>query len=322
MDLQRLLSSDAPRSTILVRILVGSVFLSEGIQKFLFPAALGVGRFIKIGIPAPEVMAPFVGVVEIVCGTLLIVGLATRLAAIPLIIDMLVAIATTKLPMLASQGWWAMAHEARVDWCMLLGSIYLLIVGAGGRSIDGILSRRSAARVGQAGARLAYLLIVAAVAASSTACTRQAAPARTATYVPKVRTLTVTTVPLLVKEQRALYPFLKPAFAAGGVLAGKEVYAFSPSTFTVVQGDTIHFTLINPEDDVHSFVLPDFAVSLPGGMTTEATYIAARSGIFPIRCAVASHLPMMSGELVVLPASVMVGAEGTHAGTAARGAGS
>jgi uncharacterized cupredoxin-like copper-binding protein len=125
-------------------------------------------------------------------------------------------------------------------------------------------------------------------------------------YVPRSRTITVTTVPLLVKEGQAVYPFLKP-FAKGGVLDGKEVYAFSPSTITVVEGDTVHFTLINPEDDVHSFVLPDFAVSLPAGKTTEATYVARHAGILPITCAVPSHLPMMSGQLVVLPAATMAG---------------
>jgi plastocyanin len=126
-------------------------------------------------------------------------------------------------------------------------------------------------------------------------------------YVPRSRVITVTTVPLLVKEAQILYPFLKPAFAKGGVLDGKEVYAFSPSTLTVVEGDTIHFTIINPEDDVHSFVLPDFAVSLPGGKTVQATYVAKHAGIFPITCAVPSHLPMMSGQLVVLPARAMAG---------------
>ena len=130
------LASSAPRSTLLIRLVVGAVFLSEGIQKFLFPQALGVGRFVKIGIPAPETMAPFVGVVEIVCGTLVLIRLATRLAAIPLIIDMMVAIATTKLPMLRTQGFWPMAHEARVDWSMILGSLFLLLVGAGPWSID------------------------------------------------------------------------------------------------------------------------------------------------------------------------------------------
>ena len=131
-----LLRTNAPGATILVRLLVGAVFLSEGIQKFLFPAALGVGRFIKIGIPAPQFFAPFVGVVEIVCGALLIVGLFTRLATIPLIIDISVAIVTTKIPMLSKSGFWSMAHEARTDYCMLLGLVFLLLVGSGPFSID------------------------------------------------------------------------------------------------------------------------------------------------------------------------------------------
>jgi uncharacterized membrane protein YphA (DoxX/SURF4 family) len=121
---------------VLVRLLVGGVFVSEGIQKFLSPDALGAGRFVKIGIPAPALMAPFVGVVEIVCGLMLIVGVLTRLAAIPLIIDMLFAIATTKVPMLAKSGFWVMAHEARTDYSMLLGSVFLLLVGAGRLSLD------------------------------------------------------------------------------------------------------------------------------------------------------------------------------------------
>jgi uncharacterized membrane protein YphA (DoxX/SURF4 family) len=113
--------------------------MSEGIQKFLSPDTLGVGRFIKIGIPAPGFAAPFVGVVEIVCGILVIVGLLTRLATVPLIIDMLVAITTTKIPILLKSGFWAMAHEARTDYAMLLGSIFLLCVGAGPLSVDGRL---------------------------------------------------------------------------------------------------------------------------------------------------------------------------------------
>jgi len=136
------LSSDAPAATVLVRLLVGWVFLSEGIQKFLFPETLGVGRFIKIGIPAPHFFAPFVGVVEIVCGSLLILGLLTRLAAIPLLIDISVAIVTTKIPILAKSGLWAAMHEARTDYCMWLGALFLLIVGAGPWSLDVYLSRR------------------------------------------------------------------------------------------------------------------------------------------------------------------------------------
>ncbi len=117
------------------------MFLSEGVQKFLFADQLGVGRFTKIGIPMPELMAPFVGVVEIVCGSLILVGFLTRLAAIPLIIDMLVAIASTKIPILLGKGFWAMAHEARTDWSMLLGSMFLLIAGPGQWSLDARLKR-------------------------------------------------------------------------------------------------------------------------------------------------------------------------------------
>jgi putative oxidoreductase len=137
-----ILRSTAPSATVLIRVMVGWVFLSEGIQKFLFPDALGVGRLVKIGIPAPQFFAPFVGTVEVVCGALLIVGLVTRLASIPLLIDILVAIATTKPPMLPKSGFWATMHEARTDFCMLLGLIFLLIIGSGTLSFDDRLSRQ------------------------------------------------------------------------------------------------------------------------------------------------------------------------------------
>ena len=146
---RRLLHTDAPAATILVRVLVGSVFMSEGIQKFLFDAELGVGRFARIGIPAPHVMAPFVGVVEIVGGALLLLGLLTRPAALVLLINISVAMISTKLPMLlghgfwtfslpklARYGFWSMAHEARTDLCMWLGCLFLLLVGAGRLSLD------------------------------------------------------------------------------------------------------------------------------------------------------------------------------------------
>ena len=130
------------KAILLIRILVGWVFLSEGIQKLLFPAALGVGRFEKIGIPAPQFLAPFVGAVEIVCGILLLLGLITRLASIPLLIDIAVAILTTKVPMLMKSGVWATLHEARTDLCMIFGLIFLLICGGGALSLDekGVLS--------------------------------------------------------------------------------------------------------------------------------------------------------------------------------------
>lgn len=138
---RKLLASNVSPAVILIRLIVGGIFLSEGIQKFLFPGELGVGRFAKIGIPSPEIMAPFVGVVEILGGGLLLAGFLTRLAAIPLILNMLVAITTTKLPILQKSGFWAMAHEARVDYAMLLGCIFLLIAGAGTWSLDAGLTR-------------------------------------------------------------------------------------------------------------------------------------------------------------------------------------
>jgi uncharacterized membrane protein YphA (DoxX/SURF4 family) len=142
----KLLSTSTPPAVVLVRLIVGAVFLFEGIQKFLFPAALGAGRFAKIGIPWPELSAPFVGVFEIGCGALVLVGLATRLVAIPLIIDMVVAVATTKVPVLFKSGFWSTAHEARTDWSMLLGAIFLLIVGGGAWSLDAWLARRALRR--------------------------------------------------------------------------------------------------------------------------------------------------------------------------------
>jgi uncharacterized membrane protein YphA (DoxX/SURF4 family) len=143
------------RSNIVVRLLVGLVFVPEGLKKFLFPEQWGAGRFLRIGIPAPEAMAHFVGAVEVVFGLLLLVGLLTRLSAIPLLIDIAVAIATTKLPLLwratavsAKVGFWSMQAESRTDLAMLLGLLFLLLAGAGPLSLDRWLSRRRAAANG------------------------------------------------------------------------------------------------------------------------------------------------------------------------------
>jgi putative oxidoreductase len=150
----RLFDARGPRAVLLIRLAVGIVFTSEGIQKFLYPDALGAGRFAKIGIPDPEVMGPFVGGVELVCGALILVGLLTRLASVPLVIDMLVAIASTKLPMLLGHGYWtfanpsvkpglwSMLHETRVDFSMLLGALFLFWVGAGPWSLDARMLQR------------------------------------------------------------------------------------------------------------------------------------------------------------------------------------
>lgn len=129
-------NTDNTKTTILIRLMTGTVFLSEGIQKFLFADSLGAGRFAKIGLPVPEFLGSFVGSFEIVCGALILLGLLTRLASIPLIIIILVVIATTKTEILAEKGFWAMLHESRTDWAMLLGSIFLLIKGGGLWSLD------------------------------------------------------------------------------------------------------------------------------------------------------------------------------------------
>src|SRR5215467_9761840 len=137
------------RAIVLIRLMVGGVFLAEGIQKFVYPAQLGMGRFARIGFVRPDLLAPFVGGVEIVCGVLVIVGLATRLATIPLLIDISVAIVSTKIPILLghgvwgfalpkvdSYGWWSLLHEARTDMSMWLALLFLLIAGPGVWSLD------------------------------------------------------------------------------------------------------------------------------------------------------------------------------------------
>lgn len=144
--IMRLLRSRAPAATLLIRVAVGCIFLSEGIQKFLLPGQLGAGRFEKIGIPSPDVLAPFVACFEIGCGVLVLLGLLTRLAAIPLIAVMCVAISTTKIPMLMKLGLLSMAHKARTDFSMLLSCLFLLMVGAGPISLDARAGRERVAR--------------------------------------------------------------------------------------------------------------------------------------------------------------------------------
>ncbi|HCY81847.1 MAG TPA: DoxX family protein [Xanthomarina gelatinilytica] len=138
---QKLIGSDHSKTTIIIRLMVSVVFLSEGIQKFLFPAIRGAGRFEKIGLSSPEFLGTFVGTFEIVCGALILLGLLTRLASIPTLVIMLVAMATTKSDVLANDGFWAMMHGSRTDWAMLLGSLFLIIKGGGKWSLDEKLSK-------------------------------------------------------------------------------------------------------------------------------------------------------------------------------------
>lgn len=96
--INRFIKTDNADTTIIIRIMVGAVFLSEGIQKFLYPAMRGVGRFEKMGFPDPEFFASFVGIFEILCGILLLIGLISRVAAFVMLINMTVAITVIKIP--------------------------------------------------------------------------------------------------------------------------------------------------------------------------------------------------------------------------------
>jgi len=129
-------STNADNGIILIRLIVGLIFLTEGIQKYLYPELLGTGRFLKIGFSDPAFWAYFTGTFEIICGTLILIGFLTRFASIPLFIIMITAFVTTKWPILIDKGIWAMAHEYRTDFAMTLLLIYLFIYGGGRWSVD------------------------------------------------------------------------------------------------------------------------------------------------------------------------------------------
>jgi len=133
--------NEVDNRTLLVRLVVGLIFLTEGIQKYLFPELLGTGRFMKIGFSDPAFWAYFTGTFEIICGALILLGLLVRLATIPPFIIMLVAFITTKWPILMDKGFWTFAHEYRTDFAMTLLLIYLFIYGAGKWSKDSTVSK-------------------------------------------------------------------------------------------------------------------------------------------------------------------------------------
>ncbi len=128
---------------IIPRIVVGLIFLSEGIQKFLYPELVGAGRFIKIGFSNPEFWSYFTASFEIVCGIFVLVGLLTRLASIPLLIIMITAFVTTKYPLLVEKGFWILAHEYRTDFAMSMLLLFILYYGAGSISLDKIIYART-----------------------------------------------------------------------------------------------------------------------------------------------------------------------------------
>lgn len=144
---------------VLIRLSLAGVFIFEGYQKLVYHELLGAGRFAKIGIPAPELMGPLVGWIELICGLLMLFGLFARFAAVPLIVIMIVAIVSTKIPILLGKEWMgfslrdldrygflSMTHETRTDWAMLLESIFILLMGAGRWSVDAWLATQRSAR--------------------------------------------------------------------------------------------------------------------------------------------------------------------------------
>ena len=153
--MQKLIQTDNSKTTLIIRLMVGAIFLSEGIQKFLFPTELAAGRFEKIGLPNPEFLGPFVGSFEVICGLLILFGFLTRFGAMAMLINISVAIISTKIPILTGSdlgvfqvgkfetyGFWSMAHEARTDYAMWLGNIFLIIEGGGKWSVDQMIMKR------------------------------------------------------------------------------------------------------------------------------------------------------------------------------------
>jgi putative oxidoreductase len=121
---------------LLPRIIVGLIFLSEGIQKFILPELLGTGRFAKIGFTNPQFWASFTACFEITCGILVLFGFLTRIASIPLLIIMATAFVTTKYPLLVEKGFWIFAHEYRTDFAMTILLLLLIQYGGGKYSVD------------------------------------------------------------------------------------------------------------------------------------------------------------------------------------------
>jgi putative oxidoreductase len=139
--------SSLTRSVIFIRVAVGLIFLTQGILKYLDPH-MGVLRFARIGFPMPDFTAHFVGAFEIICGILVLIGLLTRLASIPLLIVILTAIATTKIPELfhPNQGFWFMVSDARTDFAMTMSLLFLISVGGGAWSLDARIWKEEARR--------------------------------------------------------------------------------------------------------------------------------------------------------------------------------
>jgi putative oxidoreductase len=150
--------TSGPRATLALRLMAGSVFFWEGLLKFAY-VNQGVGRFTKLGLPMPEIVAPAIAVLEIGGGLLLISGLGTRLISVPFIVEMIVAMLSTKItlflgtsplpapPSPPTMGMWAVLHEVRSEFAQIMTCVYLLVAGPGPWSLDALIQRRRARAV-------------------------------------------------------------------------------------------------------------------------------------------------------------------------------
>ncbi|HTJ10647.1 MAG TPA: DoxX family protein [Dinghuibacter sp.] len=134
--IRRILATEETGSVLFIRLMVGGIFLSEGLQKFIYPSILGGGRFLSIGFPLPYFSAYFDGVLQVICAVLVLLGLFTRFAVIPLLVITIFSLVAIQSRVLVDQGLFPMLHAARTDWCMLLGTCYLLLKGGGRWSLD------------------------------------------------------------------------------------------------------------------------------------------------------------------------------------------
>jgi putative oxidoreductase len=140
-------------SIIIIRLMAGGVFFWEGMLKFVYTNQ-GAGRFTKLGFPFPEPIAHFIAIGEMIGGAMLIAGFRTRIVAIYFVLEMIVAVLSTKIslflgtsplplpPAPPKVGIWAVLHEIRSDYAQILCCLFLVIEGAGRRSLDFIVSTR------------------------------------------------------------------------------------------------------------------------------------------------------------------------------------
>lgn len=163
-----------PRSILLLRVMAGGVFFWEGILKFVY-ANQGIGRFTKLGMPFPHFTTDFVALLEIIGGLLVLSGFLTRWISVPFIVEMIVAILSTKISLYLGTyplplppappriGMWAVLHEVRSEYAQMLVVAFLLINGPGRWSLDAWFKRTAESGEEQAGVKFRRQVASAAI---------------------------------------------------------------------------------------------------------------------------------------------------------------